>query len=79
MERSREAGTPDLSAGDDDLLTYGALHGEEDSHWAYHHRYIRSAKCLAIGLARQIVRGVHPKKWVIKLNQGFSGEYPALH
>lgn len=66
-------GTPDLPA-DEDLLSYGKAHGEEKAYWAHNHRYIRSAKELSIGIARQIALGTHPKKWVIKLNQGFSGE-----
>lgn len=69
-------GTPDLCAGDDDLLSYGELNGKDECsyYWAYDHRYIRSSRCLAIGMARQIARGTKPKKWIIKLNQGFSGK-----
>ncbi|KAL7544129.1 hypothetical protein ACHAWF_007516 [Thalassiosira exigua] len=67
------AGTP--SAEDDDLLTYGTCHGEEKAYWAHNHRYIRSSHSLAIGIARQIiVHGVRPRKWMVKLNQGFSGK-----
>jgi hypothetical protein len=66
-------GTPDLPM-DDDLLTYGNEYGEESS-WSHSHRYIRSSRNLAIGIARQIlIRAVHPRKWVIKLNQSFSGK-----
>ena len=66
-------GTPDLPA-DDDLLSYGTEHGDEKAYWAQNHRYIRSVRELSIGIARQIAKGVKPRKWMIKLNQGFSGE-----
>lgn len=70
---SHPAGTPSLE--DEDLLTYGdsSEHGGK-VYWAYNHRYIRSSHNLAIGIARLIVRGVRPRKWVVKLNQGFSGK-----
>jgi len=64
-------GTPEFPA-DDDLLSYGHEHGEK-THWAQNKQYIRSARELSIGIARQIMLGVKPRKWMIKLNQGFSG------
>lgn len=67
-------GTPYLPA-DNDLLSYGTKkYGDNDSFWSDNHLYIRSARELSIGIARQIALGVKPKKWMIKLNQGFSGE-----
>ncbi|KAL3798711.1 hypothetical protein HJC23_004462 [Cyclotella cryptica] len=66
-------GTPDLPA-DDDLLSFGNRHSQEKAYWAHNHRYIRSARELSIGIARQIALGTHPTKWVVKLNQGFSGK-----
>ncbi|KAL7494452.1 hypothetical protein ACHAWT_003145 [Skeletonema menzelii] len=70
---SHPAGTPSLE--DEDLLTYGdaSEHGGK-VYWAYNHRYIRSAHNLAVGIARKIVRGIRPKRWIVKLNQGFSGK-----
>lgn len=67
------AGTPCIE--DDDLLTCGDRHDEEVASWAHNQRYIRSSHSLAIGIARQILlHGVHPKRWMIKLNQSFSGK-----
>lgn len=64
-------GTPSID--DDDLLTFGK--GDEVTDWSHCHRYIRSSRDLAIGMARQILaHGVHPRRWVVKLNQGFSGK-----
>lgn len=70
---SHPAGTPSLE--DEDLLTYGdaSEHGGK-VYWAYNHRYIRSSHNLALGIARKILRGIRPKKWIVKLNQGFSGK-----
>jgi hypothetical protein len=70
---SHPAGTP--SSEDVDLLTYGdaSVHGGK-VYWAYNHRYIRSSKNLAIGIARKVLRGIRPRKWIVKLNQGFSGK-----
>lgn len=65
-------GTPQLPA-DNDLLSYGTEHGDKRAYWAHNHRYIRSARELSIGIARQIALGVKPRKWMVKLNQGFSG------
>ena len=48
-------GTPDLTVGDDDLLTLGKDNRPGKEHWAQHHRYIRTPEALAIGLARQII------------------------
>ena len=68
------AGTPDLTVGDADLLTLGPDNRPGKKHWASHHPYIRTPRALAIGLARQIViKNNRPKKWMVKLNQGFSG------
>ncbi len=70
---SHPAGTPSLE--DEDLLTYGdASEHEGKVYWAYNHRYIRSSHNLAIGIARKILRGICPRKWIVKLNQGFSGK-----
>ena len=61
-------GTPCLPR-DKDLLT----------HCSDGHSYICSTRALAIGLARQIVLdGIRPGKWIIKLNQGFSGKGNAI-
>ncbi|KAL7438627.1 hypothetical protein ACHAXM_007429 [Skeletonema potamos] len=70
---SHPAGTPSLE--DEDLLTYGEAseHGGK-VYWAYNHRYIRSSHNLAIGIARKILSGIRPRKWIVKLNQGFSGK-----
>lgn len=70
---SHPAGTPSLE--DEDLLTYGdaSEHGGK-VYWAYNHRYIRSSHNLALGIARKILRGIRPEKWIVKLNQGFSGK-----
>lgn len=66
-------GTPDV--GDEDLLT--SLPDAKLS--IERHKFIRSPKALAIGIARQIVRkNVKPKKWIVKLNQGFSGKGNAV-
>lgn len=65
-------GTPNLPM-DNDLLSYGTKYGRKDAFWSDNHCYIRSARELSIGIARQIALGVEPKKWMIKLNQGFSG------
>lgn len=62
------SGTPELPA-DEDLLSYGTDRGDMKNH-----RYIRSVHGLSIGIARQIAKGVKPSKWMIKLNQGFSGK-----
>mmetsp|Transcript_29754 Transcript_29754/g.64430 ORF Transcript_29754/g.64430 Transcript_29754/m.64430 type:complete len:752 (-) Transcript_29754:41-2296(-) len=68
------AGTPDLTVGDDDLLTLGKDNRPGKKHWAEHHRYIRTPRALATGLARQILlKRNRPRKWMVKLNQGFSG------
>lgn len=81
---SHPAGTP--SVGDDDLRTYGdRYHYDDDddavidrhrrNYWANNHRYIRSSHSLAMGISRQIIiHGVRPRKWILKLNQGFSGK-----
>lgn len=71
---SHPAGTPSLE--DEDLLTYGdaSEHGGGKVYWAYNHRYIRSSHNLALGIARKILRGIRPEKWIVKLNQGFSGK-----
>lgn len=38
-------------------------------------KFIRSPEALSLGIARQIVlKNVKPKRWVVKLNQGFSGK-----
>lgn len=38
-------------------------------------KFIRSPEALSLGIARQIVlKNVKPRKWVVKLNQGFSGK-----
>ena len=67
------AGTPSIH--DDDLLTYGESQGEDNNHFAHKHRCIRSSHALAIGIARQIIiHNVCPRKWMVKLNQGFSGK-----
>ena len=61
-------GTPDF--GDEDLLSVPDC---VDT-WSLRHRFICKPRDLAIGLARQITKGVKPAKWVVKLNQGFSGK-----
>ncbi len=62
-------GCPDL--GDDDLLTIPS----RCETWSKNHKFICTPRDLAIGLARQIIyKNVKPKKWVVKLNQGFSGK-----
>ena len=67
------SGTPSIH--DDDLLTYGEGQGEDNNHFAHKHRCIRSSHALAIGIARQIINhNVCPRKWMVKLNQGFSGK-----
>jgi hypothetical protein len=66
-------GTPELPA-DEDLLSYGTDRGGTKIYWAQNHMYIRSVRDLSIGIARQIAKGVRPRKWMIKLNQGFSGK-----
>ena len=61
-------GTPDF--GDEDLLSVP----NSGNTWSLNHRFICEPRSLAIGIARQIVlKNVKPKKWVVKLNQGFSG------
>lgn len=70
-------GTPDALLGDyDDLLTRGTFTGGSSTcGWTEHQKYIRTARALSIGLARQIlVAGVRPKLWMVKLNMGFSGK-----
>jgi hypothetical protein len=70
---SHAPGTPDVD--DDDLLTVlpDAITSTD------HQRFIRSPRALSIGIARQIVfKHVKPKKWIIKLNQGFSGKGNAM-
>ena len=66
-------GTPDLP-DDNDLLSC-AKDQTNTRDWAQKHHYIRSARELSVGIARQIAKGVKPRKWMIKLNQGFSGQY----
>ena len=62
-------GTPDF--GDEDLLSTPNC---ADS-WSLKHRFICKPHDLAVGLARQIaLKGVKPLRWVVKLNQGFSGK-----
>lgn len=62
-------GCPDV--GDEDLLSIPA----QCENWSKNHRFICSPRNLSLGLARQIVlKNVRPKKWVVKLNQGFSGK-----
>lgn len=60
-------GTPDLST-DNDLLSYGTEHGNDKANWAHNHRYIRSTRELSIGIARQIAKGIKPRKWMIKVS-----------
>lgn len=65
------------SPRDEDLLSLGQLGNEPTND----QRYIRSAAALARGIARQILAhppATAPKKWVVKLNQGFSGKGNAL-
>ena len=62
-------GTPDY--GDEDLLSVPS----NGTIWSLNHRFICKPRNLAVGLARQIaLKNVKPKKWVVKLNQGFSGK-----
>ncbi len=62
-------GCPDLE--DNDLLTTPS----RCETWSKNHKFICSPHDLAIGLARQIIfKKVKPTKWVVKLNQGFSGK-----
>jgi hypothetical protein len=43
--------------------------------WSRNHRFICNPHNLAIGIARQIVlKNVKSRKWIVKLNQGFSGK-----
>ena len=62
-------GTPDFD--DDDLLRT-----PKNGHlWSMDHRFICKPTDLSLGIARQIIlRDVTNTKWVIKLNQGFSGK-----
>lgn len=61
-------GTPCLPR-DKDLLT----------HCSDGYSYICSTGALAIGIARQIILdGIRPGRWIIKLNQGFSGKGNAI-
>ncbi len=70
---SHAPGTPDID--DNDLLT--ALPDAITS--TDRQRFIRSPRALSIGIARQIVfKQIKPKKWIIKLNQGFSGKGNAM-
>eukprot|EP00557_Chaetoceros_sp_GSL56_P007816 CAMPEP_0176505614 /NCGR_PEP_ID=MMETSP0200_2-20121128/16594_1 /TAXON_ID=947934 /ORGANISM="Chaetoceros sp., Strain GSL56" /LENGTH=675 /DNA_ID=CAMNT_0017905191 /DNA_START=290 /DNA_END=2320 /DNA_ORIENTATION=- len=62
-------GTPDIE--DDDLLSTP----QSGDSWSRNHRFICDPHNLAIGIARQIVlKNVKSSKWVVKLNQGFSGK-----
>jgi len=75
-------GTPDPSVGDEDLLELGPksksaayIDKTRGETWEDNQRFIRSPRALSIGLARQILlKGIRPRKWVVKLNQGFSGK-----
>eukprot|EP01083_Nonionella_stella_P277859 944794_1 len=62
-------GTPDVD--DEDLLSspkHGLL-------WSSGHKFLCMPRDLALGIARQIVmNNVKPKRWMVKLNQGFSGK-----
>ena len=63
------SGTPDF--GDDDLLSFP----KSGDSWSLNHRFICKPKDLAKGIARQIVyKNVRPRRWMVKLNQGFSGK-----
>ena len=62
-------GTPDFD--DDDILRIP----KNGFIWSMDHRFICKQTDLALGIARQIVlQDVTNTKWVIKLNQGFSGK-----
>lgn len=70
-------GTP--SNHDDDLLTQGDISKSQTRYWTEHCRYIRTPKDLSMGIARQIKNfNIKPKRWMIKLNQGFSGRGNAI-
>lgn len=44
-------------------------------HWSENHAFICTPRNLAVGIARLIVyKKANPRKWVVKLNQGFSGK-----
>ena len=63
------SGTPDF--GDDDLLSFP----KSGDSWSLNHRFICKPRDLAMGIARQIVyKNVRPRRWMVKLNQGFSGK-----
>ena len=67
-------GTPSFDGSDDDLLSLGDVTKCPSRYWVEHQKYIRTPHALAIGLARQIMfKTVRPKRWMIKLNLGFSG------
>ena len=70
------SGTPDLDVGDDDLFS---ILDVASTHWTDNHRFIHTPGDLAIGIARQVVlKNVRPLRWIIKLNQGFSGRGNAI-